>query len=127
MAYRDDGDLHDHNVSVEHNQAQNQEQAATILDDHSRGQQLHHDTDVELGQKKEIGYQNSATNQNDPNPYDQAHPDDPKKQPSHMISTENEELGHVTSEADPKGHSLSTFYVKYRMFFHLIIWLFFTG
>lgn len=126
MAYRDDGDLHDRKLSMEQSRGQNQEPAATALDEHSHGH-LHRDPHVELDQKKEIGEHNSPTNQNSPASYDQAQPDDTKKHSSRVIGGEIQDLGHVTSDADPKGHSLSSFYVKYRIFFHLIIWLFFTG
>ena len=44
-----------------------------------------------------------------------------------FVDSERNGLSHVRLEEDSKTHSLSDFYRRYRLFFHLFIWLVFTG
>lgn len=54
-------------------------------------------------------------------------PEDSKVQPG-ISDPEKADLTHgLPEEADSRSGRFSKFYVKYRIFFHLGIWLFFTG
>lgn len=54
-------------------------------------------------------------------------PEDSKVQPG-ISDPEKADLAHgLPEEADSRSGGFSKFYVKYRVFFHLGIWLFFTG
>lgn len=134
MAYRDGSnrDLHNHNASIEHNVAESQD---STPDEHNYGH-LYPNTPIDRSQKEEIISIKSTTNEKSKRPDEErqepslqrkVHPDISKSLPSKVINAENAELGHEASEVDLQAHLLSNFYIKYRIFFHLLIWLFFTG
>lgn len=47
--------------------------------------------------------------------------------PSANPDAEKGDFSREGSEEDPRTHTFSNFYSKYRIFFHLFIWLLFTG
>ena len=46
---------------------------------------------------------------------------------SNLVEPEKGSLDQFSSEDDPQSHTLSSFYSRYRLFFHLFIWLVFTA
>ena len=88
------------------------------------------------GRGGEAGYPKSATSEKavasdhelQPHDLHRRHlPEDSKVQPG-ISDPEKADLTHgLPEEADSRSGAFSKFYIKYRVFFHLGIWLFFTG
>ena len=49
------------------------------------------------------------------------------KAPANIADAEKADLNNDPSDKDPRTHTLSNFYFKFRPIFHLFIWLLFTG
>lgn len=125
-------DLHTRNNLIEQSGNQNQSPAS---DEHHHGH-LHHDTCIDQNHREEVVSINSATNEKISIPIEELlkphiqpnnHSDALESQSAKILNTENVVPGYVTTEADLQAYNLSNYYIKYRIFFHLLTWLFFTG
>lgn len=125
-------DLHNREASIEYNKVQSRDPSLSNSDSHHY-RLSHHDANASLGQKEEVTYPKATTYNEKIDPQtktdlQQEHQPDALKGPSSdVVDPENAELGHVSSEIDARTHTFSGFYSKHRIFFHLFIWLFFTG
>lgn len=124
-----------HNISAQHRVVENDDPALNISQEHQHGH-LHHDKHAEQGRNEEVMYSEGTTFEKstippqDPQDDDLARrrrPDPAKKN----VDINDTEKGSMSpdrfDEEDPRTHTLSSFYSRYRIFAHLFIWLFFTG
>lgn len=101
---------------------------------------IHHDVNAEEGREEEVVHAKGTTLEprimphQDPQDHGMHHEKQAVKTEQSIASYSDPEngsgsfaLGHIESEEDPQTHTASTFYQKYRLIFHLIIWLFFTA
>lgn len=124
-----------HSTSSQHHIVKNDDPALDQSHEHTHVH-MHHDKHAEQGRKDEVVYSKGATFERstiphqDPQDHDLARRRnaDPSDGNSGMIDAEKAAMSpERLDEADPRTHTLSRFYLKYRLFFHLFIWLFFTG
>jgi len=124
-----------HSTSSQHHIVKNDDPALDISHEHIHGH-MHHDKHAEQGREDEVVYSKGTTferstiPQQDPHDHDLARrrQADPSNGSSGVIDAEKAAMSpERLDEADPRSHTLSSFYLKHRMFFHLFIWLFFTG
>ncbi|KAI9840578.1 MAG: hypothetical protein M1837_001517 [Sclerophora amabilis] len=96
---------------------------------------LHHDANAERDRDDEVVFSTGTTNEKSTIP-DASPRDDELHRRHHPekagMGVEDPEKGSVSpgpsrDETDPQRHTFSTVYAKYRIFFHLFIWLLFTG
>lgn len=129
-----DNQSHGHNSSVQHHVQKNHDSALDLANEHVHGH-LHHTAHAEQG-RRETEYSKETTHEKSNIPdqglHDQSihlrHPPAKPATSSAIADTEKGEFGRdSSSEVDPRTHTLSNFYLKYRIFFHLFIWLLFTG
>ena len=80
---------------------------------------LHHDVPVEKGNDDEMAYSNGSAIDKSTIPDQTTHDHDVHK--SEGIHQHDTEVG------DPRPQKSLGLYTRYRIFFHLLIWLFFTG
>lgn len=127
--------IRDHNASPQQQVTPSHDPALNVAHEHHHGH-LHHDAYSEEGQDDEIVYSKGTTLEKsgipDQDPQDQVlhrrHHLDDKKGSNRISDVENANISSaLTEEKDPRSHAFSVFYAKYRIFFHLFIWLFFTG
>lgn len=125
---------HGQNPSVQHHIQRNHDPALDPANEHIHGH-LHHTAHAEQD-RCETEYSKGTTfeKSNIPNqePHDQPiHRKHPPANPPITSTVADTEKGDFSrdssSEDDPRTHTLSNFYLKYRLFFHLFIWLLFTG
>ncbi|KAL8769188.1 MAG: hypothetical protein Q9209_004822 [Squamulea sp. 1 TL-2023] len=131
-----DSKSHSHNPSAQHNVEKNNDPALDTANEHTHGH-LHHTAQANQGREdtkysKGTTYEHSNIPSQDP--HDQTvhrrHlPDGPgPKLPAAIADTEKGNFSPDNrSDEDPQTHTLSSFYAKYRIYFHLFIWLLFTG
>lgn len=124
-----------HNASSQQRVLENDDPALDKSHEHNH-RHIHHDQHAEQGRKEEVVYskgttfEKSAIPHQDPQDHDLArrrHAD-----PSRASNgTQDMEKAAISpdrlDEQDPRTHTLSNVYTRYRIFFHLFIWLFFTG
>lgn len=125
---------HNHNASAQHHVAPNHDPALDISHEHQHPH-LHHDVYAEHHRPDEVVYSQGTTFEKstippqDPQDHDlhrRYHPNE--KMTADIVDAEKGTMSPLRSEEeDPKTHTMSTFYAKYRIFFHLVLWLFFTG
>ncbi|KAK5163022.1 hypothetical protein LTR04_002802 [Oleoguttula sp. CCFEE 6159] len=131
-----------HNASSQRNVATNHDPALDVSHEHRHGH-LHHDAFAERGREDEIAYSKGTTHESsvipdqDPQDHYLHRRHHPEKQGHEMEEKSavfvDAERGDITptatpaQEEDPKSHKLSGFYSRYRILFHLFIWLLFTG
>ncbi|MCJ1273042.1 hypothetical protein MMC21_000831 [Puttea exsequens] len=122
-----------HNLSSQHHVITNHDPALDKSHEHHH-QHLHHDANAEKGRQDEVVYSKGTTFEKstvphqDPQDHDlhrRKHAEDGGK--SRNPDPERLDLEPVELEDDPQSHNFSRFYRRYRMFFHLVIWFFFTG
>ncbi|KAL8696541.1 MAG: hypothetical protein Q9201_007608 [Fulgogasparrea decipioides] len=124
---------HPHNTSSQHHAEKNNDPALDVAKKHTHSH-LHHDPRAEQGRddtefSKDTTYEASNIRSQDPN--DQSihrrHlPNDPPV-PAVVADPEKGDFSPDRSDEDPRAHKLSNIYGQYRVFFHLFIWLLFTG
>lgn len=124
-----------HSTSSQHHVFNNDDLALDKSHEHTHGH-LHHDKHAEQGRNDEVVYSKGTTFERSTiphqNPQDhdiaRRHNADPSIGNPSMIDAEKATTNPESlDEVDPRTHTLSSFYLKYRLVFHLFIWLFFTG
>ena len=124
-----------HNPSAQTNVVQNDDPALDRSHEHHH-RHMHHDKFAEQGREDEVVYsdgttfERSAIPHQDPQDHDLARQrhGHPLKGSTDVVDMEKSVASpERMDEADPRTHHFSNFYLKYRTFFHLFIWLFFTG
>ncbi|KAL9596686.1 MAG: hypothetical protein Q9219_005645 [cf. Caloplaca sp. 3 TL-2023] len=123
-----------HNDSAQHQVWKNPDPALDTANEHTHGH-LHHTAQAEKGRdptQYSKGTTFEASNIPDQDPHDHTvhrrYPASAAAIPAAIPDTEKGEFSRDSaSEEDPRTHTLSNFYLKYRLFFHLSIWLLFTG
>ena len=94
---------------------------------------LHHNANAEKGREDEVIYSKETTDERSNIPHQDHQDHDLARRKHAEISrgaagaTDFEKADSGSEEADPQSHSLATFYKRYRFFFHLFVWLIFTG
>ena len=125
----------EHNTSPQHHVTPNSDPALNVSREHHHAH-LHHDTYSEQDREDEVVYSKGTTFERSTIPHQ-----DPLDHALHRRSNAAEHdsgrvdvadaekgtLEPVRSEEDPQTHTFSTFYAKHRIYFHLFIWLLFTG
>ena len=114
----------------------------TVLDEANEHHHahIHHNANAEEGREEEVVHSKGTTLEpriiphQDPQDHGEHHEKQAGKTEKSIASYSDPEngssslaLGHIESDEDPQAHTASTFYQKYRLIFHLIIWLFFTA
>ena len=136
---------HSHNPSLQHNVIQNDDPALDQIHEHHHAH-IHHSAHAEEGREDEVVYSNGTTFEKSNIPHQDPQDHDLHRRKHAEITNEKSvleksvqgsqdpergstfvTLGQVRSEDDPQTHTGSTFYQKYRIFFHLAIWIFFTA
>lgn len=141
---------HQHNASKQTGVEINTDPALDVTHEH-RHEHLHHDAFAAKGNHDDVVYSKGTTAERsiipDQDPLDHAlhrrhHPEGEGKsneKGGYMVDPVDQEkgaVGHTTAhgsnvnsdgEEDPKTHKLSGFYKHYRIFFHIFLFLFFTG
>ena len=126
---------HGHNASLQHNVQPNPDLALHYSREHQH-EHLHHNRASEAGRHDDVVYSKGTTFEKSNIP-DQ----DPQDHNLHHRHRSEKDLDFIASDAekatispttttegeDQKKHKFSRFYAKYRIFFHLFIWLVFTG
>ena len=123
-----------HNGSAQQHVVPNNDPTLDISHEHNHGH-LHHSAHAEQGREDDMLYAKGTTLEKstiphqDPQDHDlhRRHLGNETKMATETVDAENGTLSPVRSEEDPQTHTLSSFYAKYRIFFHLFIWLLFTG
>ena len=124
-----------HNTSNQRHVEVNHDPALALDREHHHAH-LHHDAHAEQGREDEVVYsigttfEKSTIPQQDPQDHDLHRRHHPSKHQGAMevIDAEKGIMSPAPlEEEDPQSHKVSAFYVKYRIFFHLFVWLFFTG
>ncbi len=124
-----------HNASAQQHIIASDDPALDKAHEHHH-KHLHHDANAEKGREDEVVYSKGTTFEKstiphqDPQDHDlnrRIHADVTASAPSDSKDIEKLGLAPIDSEEDPQTHTFSNFYRRYRIFFHLLIWLFFTG
>ena len=125
---------HQHNASAQQRVVPNNNPALDISHEHNHGH-LHHSAHAEQGRDDEVVYSKDTTFEKssippqDPQDHDlhRRHLGNETKIATGAVDAEKGTLSPIRSEEDPQTHTVSTFYAKYRIFFHVFVWLLFTG
>ena len=123
-----------HNTSPQHSVESNSDPALDISHEHHHAH-LHHDKQAMQGREDEVVYSEGTTFERstipDQDPLDHAlhrrhHPDENK---THVEVRDAEKglISPIVSEEDPRTHTLSRFYGKWKVIVHALIWILFTG
>ena len=123
----------DHNPSLQQNVIQNDGPALQIPHEHHYDH-AHHGLHAEKGQEDEVIYSYGANIEGSTFPHHepQGHDlhrrrnADMSKEPAAAVDPEQGNLSPSRSEEDAQAH-FPTFYKRYRIFFHLFVWIVFTG
>lgn len=124
--------VHGHNSSMQRDVELNPDLALHLSHEHQH-RHLHHSSLAEKGREDEVVYSKGTTfeisNIPDQDPQDHAlhrrHVSD-----KNGVSLDDAEKGQTFSspaEEEPRTHTFSHFYARYRWAFHVFIWLLFTG
>lgn len=124
-----------HNVSTQDHVAPNHDPAPDLVYEHHHGH-LQHDASSEKGRGIESVYSKGSAFEKSSIPYHahydrdlpQRHPSD--KGPGSVGAIDAEKIAMnspPSEEEDPQSQKVSAFYARYRIYFHLFLWLFFTG
>jgi len=121
-----------HDTSSQHHVVPNSDPALETSHEHHH-QHLHHDAFAEKGRQDEVVYSKGTTFERSNIPNES--PQDHELHRRHHGEKGGVEVGDAEKgisqvryqEEDPQTHTFSSFYGKYRIFFHLFIWLLFTG
>ena len=121
-----------HNASAQHSVAENGDPALDTSHEPPH-RHLHHADHPEL---VELAYSEGTTIEKSTIPHQDNQYHDLARRRHVDLSkpsagVEDKEKGDLSlnelEEDDPRTHTLSNFYRKYRIFFHLFVWLFFSG
>ena len=126
----------EHNASLQPHVIPNDDPALDRAHEHHHTH-LHHDANAEKRREDEVVYSKGTTNEKSTIPH-QDHQDHDLSRRKHTdiskgtpIASDSladaEQGGSASEELDPQTHTASNLYRKYRLFFHLFIWLVFTG
>lgn len=124
-----------HNASSQHHVAPNHDPALVLAHEHLHGH-LHHAANAEKDREDELVYSKDTTFEKSAIPYQAPQEHDLHRRHQSNINPGSIELidsekGAMSSppleEEGPQSHKVSGFYARYRIFFHLFLWLFFTG
>lgn len=123
-----------HNASPQKNVTVNDDPALNKDHEHQHPH-LHHDTNAKKGREDEVVYSQDTESEAaakglpniQSNSFHQRQGVNVSKGPMGVIDTEKGSLSQFQTEEDPQTHTLLNFYSRYRIFFHLFIWLVFTG
>ena len=124
-----------HNTSTQHHVAPNHDPAPDLVHEHHHGH-LQHDESGETGREIESVYSKDTALEKSSIPYHahhdrdlpQRHPSD--KGPGSIEAIDVEKIAThspPSEEESPQPGKLLAFYTRYRIYFHLFLWLFFTG
>lgn len=121
-----------HKASAQQQVPMNNDPAMDTANERIHGH-LHHNANAEKG-RDETAFSKGTTYEVDsiPNhdPHDQAvhrrNPTHASTTPATMPDAEKGDFSRDGSQEDPRTHTLSNFYLRYRVYFHALIWLFFT-
>ena len=124
----------DHNASSQVHDNRNHDLALDKKHDHHHAH-LHHSLNAEKGLGDQVAYSKDTAFERSTIPHQTPHDHelyrraqgDNFKEPSEIIDPETGRLSPGYAEEDPQSHGLSSFYSRYRTFFHLLVWLVFTG
>ncbi|CAF9941294.1 MAG: hypothetical protein ALECFALPRED_009057 [Alectoria fallacina] len=124
----------DHNPSSQQNVIKNDDPVLQKSHEHHH-EHLHHDAHAEESRKDEVVYSYGTTFEGrtiprqDPQDHDlhRRRDADMAKEPATAFDREQGALSPSRSEEDPQTPTFSNLYKRYRIFFHLFVWLFFTG
>ena len=126
--------VENHKHIPQQNMVQNDDPTFRISNEHHHGH-VHHDADAEKGREDEVIYSYGTTfegrtiphqNPQDHDLHRRLHVD-MAKEPAAAVDPEQGAISPSRSEEDPQSHSFSNFYKRYRIFFHLFVWIVFTG
>ncbi|KAI9871559.1 MAG: hypothetical protein M1830_002755 [Pleopsidium flavum] len=123
---------HLHNTSPQHHVAPNSDSALEVSHEHHH-RHLHHDAFAEKGRDDEVVYSKGTTFERSIIPEES--PQDHELHRRHLSEKVGIEVGDAekgmspvrSNDEDPQTHTFSRFYAKYRICFHIFIWLLFTG
>ena len=121
-----------HNASSQLHVVPNSDPALEASHEHHH-RHLHHDAFAEKGREDEVVYSKGTTFERSTIPDE--NPQDHELHRRHHQEKGEVEVGDAEKgitpvryeEEDPQTHTFSRFYGRYRIFFHLFIWLLFTG
>ncbi len=114
-------DVTDHNPSPQQDVIQNEEPAHQVPNEHHHDH-MHHDIHPEKGREDEAIY-SYGTNHD---LHKRRHAD-MAKEPAAAVDLDQGTMSLSRSEEDPQTNTFSNLYKRYRIFFHLFIWMVFTG
>ena len=123
-----------HNQSSQHDVVFNADPALNVDKEHHHGH-LHHSANAEKGREDKVVYSKGTTFEKSTIPHQdpqdhalhrRAYQGDSKRDVE-VADAEQDGLSPISSEEDPQTHTFSSFYSRYRIFFHLFVWLLFTG
>ena len=124
-----------HNASPQKHVIANDDLALDKAHEHHHAH-LHHDLNAEKGRNDEVVYSKGTTFERSTVPHQDPQDHDIHRRKQAEIAAgglpafgdpEKNDLSPIRSEEDPQTHTFSNFYRRYRLFFHLFIWLLFTG
>lgn len=127
--------LENHNASAQHHVVENDDPAFDKSNEHPL-RHLHHTEHAGQGSIHDPVYSEGTTSEKSTIPHQESqHHElarrrsvDPSNVGAGMRDTEKGDLSPGgLEEEDPQTHTFSSFYRRYRIFFHLFVWLFFTG
>ncbi|KAL8971488.1 MAG: hypothetical protein Q9183_001035 [Haloplaca sp. 2 TL-2023] len=131
--YLDVTDNSSHNASAQHHVGKNNDPALNVAKEHTHGH-LHHSAKAEEDREeteysKGTTFEKSTIPSQDPHDQDlhKRHAPNSPKADGNVADTEKGNYSPNRSDEDPRTHKLSNAYSKHRVFFHLFIWLLFTG
>jgi hypothetical protein len=129
---------HGHNASLQHHVEPNSDLALHLSREHQHAH-LHHSARASVGHPEEVVYSKGTTfeksNIPDQDPQDHElhrryHPEKHHAEKNGITydAEQAKDVGPIQSEEeDPQGHKFARFYAHWRIFFHIFIWLLFTG
>ena len=123
-----------HNASPQHGVEPSLDPALEISREHHHAH-LHHSERALRGREDDVAYTKGTTfeqsNIPDQDPQDHAlhrrHHAEETKGHVHVMDEEKGTSSPVEQEVDPRTHTLSRFYGKFRIMIHVFLWLLFTG
>lgn len=123
-----------HNSSAQTHVIENNDPALDRTHEHDHSH-MHHDRHAEQGRSDAVVHSEGTTLEGSAIPHQDLRDHDlvrrynnPSKRSTDFMDAEKSATSPERSdEAGPRIHILSNFYVRYRIFFHLFTWLFFTG
>ena len=125
-----------HYIDVTDHISSPQQEIPTLQDSNERHHdRVHHNADLEKGQEDEIIPSDGTSLEGRTIPHQKPRDHefhkrrhaDMAKEPTAAVDPEQGTMSLSHFEESPQTHTFSNFYKRYRIFFHLFIWLVFTG